>query len=191
MANGTIAVSQLEILTQSGTGIITVVPPATNTNRTLTLPDVTGTVAVQGGTGVGKVLQVVQGTTQTSVSTTSTSYVTTNLTASITPTLATSKVLVLFSISGYNDTGGGQCIATVFRGTVAGTNLGATNSSGFGAAFSGAGETMSNISGIILDAPSTTSATTYTVGFKRKTSGTAYVLVDGQLATLTLMEIAA
>ena len=45
MANGTIAVSQLEILTQSGTGIITVVPPATNTNRTLTLPDATGTVA--------------------------------------------------------------------------------------------------------------------------------------------------
>jgi len=191
MANGTIAVSQLEILTQSGTGIITVVPPATNTNRTLTLPDVTGTLAVQGGTGVGKVLQVVQGTTQTSVSTTSLSYVTTNLTASITPTSATSKVLVLFSISGYNDTAGGQSIATVFRGTVAGTNLGATNSSGFGAAFSGAGETMSNISGIILDSPSTTSATTYTVGFKRKTTGTAYVLVDGQLATLTLMEIAA
>ena len=44
MANGTLAVSQLEILTQSGTGIITVVPPATNTNRTLTLPDITATV---------------------------------------------------------------------------------------------------------------------------------------------------
>ena len=44
MANGTIAVSQLDILTQSGTGVITVVPPATNTDRTLTLPDDTGTV---------------------------------------------------------------------------------------------------------------------------------------------------
>jgi len=139
----------------------------------------------------GSVLQVVQGTAQTSVSTTSLSYVTTNLTASITPTSVTNKVFVLFSISGYNDTASGQCIATVFRGTVAGTNLGATNSSGFGAAFSGAGETMSNISGIILDSPSTTSATTYTVGFKRKTTGTAYVLIDNQLATLTLMEIAA
>jgi len=52
MANGTIAVSQLEILTQSGTGIITVVPPATNTNRTLTLPDVTGTVVSTGSTAV-------------------------------------------------------------------------------------------------------------------------------------------
>ena len=44
MANGTIAASQLEMLTQSGTGIITIVPPATNTNQTLTLPDSTTTV---------------------------------------------------------------------------------------------------------------------------------------------------
>ena len=44
MANGILGVSQLEMLSQSGTGIITVIPPATNTNRTLTLPDETGTV---------------------------------------------------------------------------------------------------------------------------------------------------
>jgi len=44
MANGTIAISQLEILTQTGTGIITVVPPATNTNRTVTIPDATTTL---------------------------------------------------------------------------------------------------------------------------------------------------
>jgi len=44
MANGTIAISQLEILTQSGTGIITVVPPTTNTNRTVTIPDATTTL---------------------------------------------------------------------------------------------------------------------------------------------------
>jgi hypothetical protein len=45
MANGTLAASQIEMLSQSGTGIMTIVPPATNTNRTLTLPDVTGTVS--------------------------------------------------------------------------------------------------------------------------------------------------
>jgi hypothetical protein len=45
MANGTLAASQLEMLSQSGTGIMTIVPPATNTNQTLTLPDSTGTVA--------------------------------------------------------------------------------------------------------------------------------------------------
>ena len=46
MANGILGVSQLEMLSQSGTGIITVIPPATNTNRTLTLPDETGTIAL-------------------------------------------------------------------------------------------------------------------------------------------------
>ena len=44
MSNGILGVSQLEMLSQSGTGTITVIPPATNTNRTLTLPDETGTV---------------------------------------------------------------------------------------------------------------------------------------------------
>lgn len=44
MANGTIGVSQIDVLTTSGTGTVSIVPPATNTNRTLTLPDETGTV---------------------------------------------------------------------------------------------------------------------------------------------------
>ena len=53
MANGTLAASQLEMLSQSGTGIITIVPPATDTNRTLTLPDSTGTLSTMGvGTAV-------------------------------------------------------------------------------------------------------------------------------------------
>ena len=53
MANGTLAASQLEMLSQSGTGITTIVPPATNTNRTLTLPDSTGTLSTIGrGTAV-------------------------------------------------------------------------------------------------------------------------------------------
>jgi hypothetical protein len=43
-----LAASQIEMLSQSGTGIMTIVPPATNTNRTLTLPDSTGTVATLG-----------------------------------------------------------------------------------------------------------------------------------------------
>jgi hypothetical protein len=49
MANGTVAASQLEMLTLSGTGVITVVPPNTNTNRTITLPDSTGTVQTVDG----------------------------------------------------------------------------------------------------------------------------------------------
>lgn len=46
MSNGILGVSQLEMLTQDGTGTITIVPPATNTDRTLTFPDETGTIAL-------------------------------------------------------------------------------------------------------------------------------------------------
>ena len=51
MANGTISVSQVDVLTTSGTGTISIVPPATNTNRTLTLPDATGKVVVDSSGG--------------------------------------------------------------------------------------------------------------------------------------------
>jgi hypothetical protein len=52
MANGTLAASQIEMLSLSGTGVITITPPATNTNRTLTLPDATGTVLTTATAGV-------------------------------------------------------------------------------------------------------------------------------------------
>ena len=42
----------------NGTGVFTISAPNGNTNRTLVLPDEAGTMALQGGAGVGKVLQV-------------------------------------------------------------------------------------------------------------------------------------
>jgi hypothetical protein len=48
MANGTLAASQIEMLSQSGTGIVTITPPATNTDRTLSLPDAAGEMYTQG-----------------------------------------------------------------------------------------------------------------------------------------------
>jgi len=50
MANGTLAASQIEMLSQSGTGITTITPPATNTNRTITLPDAAGEVVLNSAT---------------------------------------------------------------------------------------------------------------------------------------------
>jgi hypothetical protein len=66
MANGTLAASQFEMLSQSGTGITTIVPPATNTNRTLTLPDNTGTVITTASTfaGTGPAFSAYQSSTQ-------------------------------------------------------------------------------------------------------------------------------
>jgi len=86
----------------SGSGTLTIAAPNTNTDRTLTLPDNTGTMMLT-NTAVaksqlpaGSVLQVVQATTGTSFSTTSTTYVhATNHSLSITTIAANSKILLI------------------------------------------------------------------------------------------------
>ena len=119
-------------------------------------------VLVYNGTAfapVSRVLQVVNFTTAVEVNTTSTSFVTTGLTASITPSATSSKILVIattpYRMSGSANTGQ----FTLFRGTVAGTNLGTGASTGFGVVYSVGGEVFSSFAAQFLDNPSTTSAT--------------------------------
>ena len=99
----------------SGTGTLTIAAPNTNTNRTLNLPDNAGTFITTGSTtGIdasalstgtvaaarlpaGSVLQVVEGSTDTQVAVSTTVYTDTGLTASITPSSASNKVLVIVS----------------------------------------------------------------------------------------------
>jgi hypothetical protein len=50
MANGTLAASQIEMESLSGTGVITITPPATDTNRAITLPDAAGQVVLNSAT---------------------------------------------------------------------------------------------------------------------------------------------
>lgn len=82
----------------SGTGTLTIAAPNTSTDRTLTLPDSTGTVDTL--QRAGNVLQVVSSNTNSHWETTSTSYVdVSGLSASITPSSTSSKILVMYAIS--------------------------------------------------------------------------------------------
>jgi hypothetical protein len=136
----------------------------------------------------GHVLQVVSAT-GIGLSTTSTSFVTSNLTATITPSSTSSKILILLNAAMYNSSTGIHSVVTVFRGTVSGTNLG-HSSFGFGSSYASGDLTKNNISANYLDSPSTTSATTYTVGIKSESAGTTIISVNGETSTITLMEIA-
>ena len=172
-----------------GTGTVTLLAPSTSTDRTLTLPDAAGTVALQGGTGVGKVLQVVNVTYSTEATTASSTVSDTGLTATITPTSATSKILVIFTHNGCgkqnNDTrlsikllrGSTSLITSEFIG-------GYTNSTAPNAFGSSSAE--------YLDSPATTSATTYKTQFS-STQNLSVTIVqwNGSTSTMTLMEIAA
>jgi len=141
------------------------------------------------GMPTGSVIQTVNSTYSTQVDTTSTSYVTTGLSATITPSSSSSKILIIVS-NVIRAASLGDCNWTVFRGTVAGTNLASSGHFVYGTATSGSTTVVTGISINYLDSPATTSATIYTLGFK--SSG---VSVSSQhastTATMTLMEIKA
>ena len=147
----------------------------------------TGPIGATGVTGTGAVKQVVSVTKVDAYTQTNTSYTDiTGMAATITPTSATSKILVLFSGSFYNANAGQTSIETLYRNS---TNL-------FTYGFA---QQPSNITGIVMpaslsyvDSPATTSATTYGIYYKQSTSASAvYLTISGDIATLTLMEIAA
>lgn len=148
------------------------------------------------GLGAGTVLQVVQyvlsGVNGTSTS--SSTFIDTGLSASITPKFATSKILVQVNQGGCGKTGGNTGVN--YRLYRNGSQIQVILDAGF---YNGSA-TVDNRFGIIsttyLDSPATTSSVTYKTQFANFTSGTglAYVQDFGntQIAsTITLTEIAA
>jgi hypothetical protein len=132
------------------------------------------------------IAQVVSASYAVEQTTTSTSYVTSGLTATITPTLNTSKVLVLATCVLGNGTSQ-NVFATVFRGTVADTNLyGAT---GFLAIQEDSANRLGGGAGNFLDSPATTSAQTYTLAFKGSGANTSRIQAENTTSTLVLMEV--
>ena len=173
-------------------GSITLAAPAVAGSNTLTLPTLTGTVLTN--KTAGTVLQVVQGSTNTQISTASTSFVTTNLSASITPSSSTSKILVLMSMGdvGAQNAGSGVNGAgfTLYKnGSNITSNL--ANQISYNS-ISSSGLTIGGFSSAYLDSPATTSATTYTVYMRTAgASSTMYIFRDNTFGVITLMEIAA
>ena len=148
----------------------------------------------------GHVLQVVTDTysTENNVSIT-TSWRTTNLGATITPTSASSNILVLVSNGAvYLNTSGVTCIQTVFRGgtltahtAATGTNIGHASYGLTATYFGNAYPQFLPMHCSHLDSPNTTSATNYTVCFQIPSGAmTVYYCYANNLSSITLMEIA-
>jgi hypothetical protein len=136
----------------------------------------------------GKILQVVQGTDGGSVSSSSASYVSTGLTASITPSSASSKVLIIITTNINTDSSSDGGKATIYRGdTSTGTNLAGADD-WFQYFFDQDTLSYWPVNMSYLDSPNTTSSTTYTCAMKRM-AGT--VQASGGLQTMVLMEVGA
>jgi len=170
----------------SGTGTLTIAAPNTNSNYTLTLPALTGTILTN--KTAGTVLQVVQGTSTSGFNTTSASFTSTSISASITPSSSSNKVFVLVSTNITNTAMTGDVTATIYRSATdlsSGSGFNYYQNAGSGSVYQWVPTIMS-----YLDSPATTSSTTYTIYIKRGVAGTAYI-GSGIVTTITLMEIAA
>ena len=137
--------------------------------------------------GNGKILQVVYGSTTTEVTNITETYADTGITATITPSASSSKVLVMVVAP----------LACLFDGIArASTKLlrGATNiSEKDDYPSSSAGDIATDITHHVMDSPATASATTYKLQFKKGASDAGDVLVmEGSApGTIVLMEVAA
>jgi hypothetical protein len=141
--------------------------------------------------GGGKVLQVVSATYSTQTINSTTSYADTGLTATITPSSATSKILCLVTQSGvYKQLGADSfCYVQLLR---AGSSIIEFERQG-GRTESSATNAIGAASTAYLDSPATTSATTYKTQFKSELAGGASVRVQANsgVSTITLLEIGA
>jgi hypothetical protein len=149
----------------------------------ITFPVTAGSAsAVQASSG--RVLQVVSATTTNSggsISTTSTSFVTTGFSLTITPSSSSSKIYLIANTVGQSTNTNSQ--QTIYRGA---TNLGGSS-----------GMSQTNLENrwipyslTYLDSPATTSATTYTIYYRQSGSGTSYFGGDGNTLSFSAMEIA-
>ena len=146
---------------------------------------------VSAGGGGGKVLQVVSGTTTTQTTNTTSTYADTTLTATITPSANTSKVLVLTTQNFYFNGSSASDQALLLRIMRDATSIGAWNNA-LQFNFVATGGDMASIPSLsVLDSPATTSATTYKTQFAVNKTGTAYAQLSSVPGFITLLEIGA
>jgi hypothetical protein len=168
----------------------TLVTPALGTPSAINLTNATSLPYAALPTGT--ILQVVQGTYSTSVSTASSTFSDTGLTSSITPKFSTSKILVLVTLS--------QCAKTNSDTSMKIRLLRSSTQIAYMADIIGYTNTTTNnivssASINYLDSPATTSSTTYKVQFGSQANSASVSIGDSfgggvGVSTITLMEVA-
>ena len=148
--------------------------------------------------GGGKVLQVVSTTYATSKTITTDTFADSDLTLSITPTLATSKILVLATVATAvyrNATAAGARIKLVRGATDIWNQSGGESLVLYVAGGGTSGSQISSFSGITyLDSPATTSATAYKIQGRVETAANSAQItfqLNSTVSTMTLLEIGA
>jgi hypothetical protein len=172
----------------SGTWGINITGNAAGLNAS---PTLTGTVTVSGNLyAVGCIIQVIQGYSTSQPSSTSTTFVSGGISATITPKFASSRIFVFlqtsFQSASNNTVRGGHklfrnAVELGYHNDIANINIGTPLSLVYRDAFS------------YMDSPATTSAVTYSNQFRREIGNGSYgeyVVCNADTGYITLMEIA-
>jgi len=178
------------VMLGSTSGSCTLQEQAVAGTTVLTLPTVSGTILTTTSPKAGNVIQVVNANYAISTFSSSSTYADTGLSATITPTSATSKILVCVQQNGIGKVTSSNAYVGVqlLRSSTPLALI--VNTAGYN------NTTSPNYVGGIgleyLDSPATTSAVTYKTQFRSTANvATAYVQIDNEMSTITLMEIAA
>jgi len=173
--------------------VSTISPLGTDSTKTITLGESGGTLGIASGaktSGFGKIGQVVQGTKTAQFETSSTSFVDGGLSATITPSTTSSKILIMCSTSAIHTSttsAGGETLIKFYDGTTAigdEYQVAKTRQDGSYNQEGGGGGTA-----MFLYSPSTTSATTINVYVRINTGSNGRICQNGHGATITLMEV--
>ena len=180
------------VLQGSTSGSVTLQEPAVAGTTVLTLPAVTGTILTTTSPKAGNVIQVVSATYSTQVGPVTTTYTDTGLSATITPTSSSSKILVITG-QAFTLGGGGNDSAAQLRILRGATEIYVTATTGMYIYNpTSGGELKAYASFNYLDSPATTSSTTYKLQGRDSTYGTnIYFQDNSSTSSITLMEIAA
>ncbi len=144
------------------------------------------------GMPTGSVIQTVLGSTSTNVTTSSHTPIDTGLTATITPTSTTSKILVLVSQNGIYKTSGNSANMTDLTLLRNGSSIISPNFAGATGATDGTAINLGVTASVCyLDSPASTSPVVYKTQFaSRNNTGSVSVQYAGvSTSTITLMEI--
>ena len=154
--------------------------------------NVTGTLPTgNGGTGAtsftaGKVIQIVSATTSSSTTISGQTFTSTALTANITPSSASNKIIV-WCLGGEADTSasGRGMQPSIFRDS---TNIG-NGTAGMNTIYAADSRIQGNPTVGIIDSPSSTSQITYTLKIKGSAAGNVIFNANTCQATIILMEV--